>query len=539
LYKIKMITNIQETKIMSFSEKNNKIKWWLCASIFSALMLSAALAFAANYPIEIIQPREGLTTHSRYYKAYPGIEYRVPVGVFGGMYPFTYELTQSPAGMAIDPDSGIISWSNPTTSGSPHRVTARVTDAENNTDSCSWTITVTTEGFIFLDANAADGGNGTIQRPLNKLSDVWGSDGSNSAYNDYFLYFRQGTYGIDDGWFDGTGHQYKVHWRPGDRHPHVWMAYPGESVTIDHNLEPGSNGAFIANVNGDSDIFFHNIRFRDMLNHAVRSGGDRLVVFECQFYNGGPGQDGDNSSFWMLPGAGPNLHHYPFFKNNIFRTAQDWAFFKSYGMTMAVIEGNSFSEPSGATEGLALKAYDNYVAVRANSFDGGFSAGAISGNWNDANNLDLSFNKIINAANNFSTHNYGAITINYQGTTGKTFIYRNTIQGTVTLRNATSNSGPFYIYNNIIVNRNEGMDSPRGSLITQISVDDDSCLELGTGDNENLVGAPEDNIINSAGNLTQEFNQYVGIKGHQPPSASKSSSGGGSGGGCFMGILRN
>ena len=57
----------------------------LSVSFFSNL-------YAANYPLEITQPQEGLTTHSRYYKAYPGIEYKVPIGVFGGLYPFAYEF---------------------------------------------------------------------------------------------------------------------------------------------------------------------------------------------------------------------------------------------------------------------------------------------------------------------------------------------------------------------------------------------------------------------------------------------------------------
>ena len=61
--------------------------------LFCSAFVFVATANAANYPLEIIQPQEGLNTNSRYYKAYPGIEYKVPIGVFGGAFPFTYGLS--------------------------------------------------------------------------------------------------------------------------------------------------------------------------------------------------------------------------------------------------------------------------------------------------------------------------------------------------------------------------------------------------------------------------------------------------------------
>src|SRR5689334_21125847 len=101
-----------------------------CQGIFKGFLLVAMcgmhfarVSHAANYPLQIIQPQPNLTTHSRFYKAYPGILYRVPVSVLGGAYPFTYSLTTAPSGMTIDAATGIISWPNPTTSGSPHSVT--------------------------------------------------------------------------------------------------------------------------------------------------------------------------------------------------------------------------------------------------------------------------------------------------------------------------------------------------------------------------------------------------------------------------------
>ncbi len=53
----------------------------------------------------------------------------------------TWTLVAGPAGMTIDPGSGIVSWSNPIVAGSPFVVTIRATN-EDGTDTKSWGLTV-------------------------------------------------------------------------------------------------------------------------------------------------------------------------------------------------------------------------------------------------------------------------------------------------------------------------------------------------------------------------------------------------------------
>jgi hypothetical protein len=498
--------------------------------IIVLLIILSAFTYAANYELEITQPQEGLTTHSRYYKAYPGIPYIVPIGVFGGTYPFRYEVTIAPSGMTID-NKGIITWNNPTVEGSPHQVEVLVTDIEGSTDTAAWTITVTTEGFVFVDArNGAPGNPGTIDRPLRSMLDIYQGttqgyvDGRSPctraaccSYDDYFIYFREGTYGLE-GYFENSGQQYQMEWR-GQCKPHVWLAFPGEDVVIDHDLLPGTNGAFIDTRDGDAtDLFIHGIRFQDMLNHAFRGGGDRSVFFDCEFINGGPGIDGANSAFIMYAGTGPLLHDYPLIKDCVFDQARDFAFIKTYGTYKLVVDGNSFSGPSGANEGLALKAFDRYVSVRGNLFTGDFSAGSISGNWADGQHFDISFNRILDANGAFSRSGrlYGGITINYHNTyNGPVNIYRNTIDGTVTVRFAESGQGPFRLYNNVIINDNADTDNPDGSLITQYDVNDQTVIQIGSGTAANLVGSPADSIIGLDGSLSQAYSSYRGTHGHE------------------------
>ena len=144
-------------------------------SILSLLSLLSFQSIAANYGLEIIQPQPNLDTKSRFYKAYPGFEYNVRLAVTGGEFPYSFELTSAPAGVTID-NRGEITWANPSASSSPYNVTAKVTDAQTNTRSVSWTITVTTSGFRFIDAvngkPADQGGDGTKNNPWKSLKDM-------------------------------------------------------------------------------------------------------------------------------------------------------------------------------------------------------------------------------------------------------------------------------------------------------------------------------------------------------------------------------
>lgn len=481
---------------------------------FLIIMLFWGNLYAANYPLEITQPQSNLTTSSRYYKAYPGIEYTVPVGLIGGAFPFTYELTNAPSGMTIDPTYGIIRWPNPSTAGSPHSIAVRVTDSENTTVAVSWPITVTTSGFIFLDSvNGRSGASGTINDPLRNMVDVGGSsyeDIRDSRYDNYFVYFRNGTYD-PAGHLNNSGQQLQLEWR-GSYKPLVWLEYPGETAVIDHNRSV--SGAFFDITDSDNnDLFIHGIRFQDMRNHAIRILGNRQVFFECEFENLGPGADGANSSFLMFAtSGGPGGQRYPFIKDCTFNDLNVGAFIKLYSTWKIVIEGSRFSNGSGSPmEGIASKAYNQYVDIRANTIDN-IGEHAISGNWNYDAHLEIRFNNVKNASDNYGSNIHGALTANYHNSAGRVFIYRNTLEGTVTVKWATSDDGPFHFHQNVIVNRNAGVEN---SHITLYSVDDPSRVDIGTGANQNISGYPGDGIIDSEGNFTPGYESYLGSYGHQ------------------------
>ncbi|MBI4479515.1 MAG: putative Ig domain-containing protein, partial [Acidobacteria bacterium] len=58
-----------------------------------------------------------------------------------GTLPVTWSLVASPSGMTINSATGVVSWTSPTTSGSPHTVTIRATNSAGFDDE-TWLLTV-------------------------------------------------------------------------------------------------------------------------------------------------------------------------------------------------------------------------------------------------------------------------------------------------------------------------------------------------------------------------------------------------------------
>ncbi len=80
--------------------------------VFLLLSLLSASVFAANYPLEIIQPQPNLDINNRFYKAYPGLEYNVRLAVIGGDYPFLVEdnTLHQIGGHPLGPKEGTQMW---------------------------------------------------------------------------------------------------------------------------------------------------------------------------------------------------------------------------------------------------------------------------------------------------------------------------------------------------------------------------------------------------------------------------------------------
>jgi Putative Ig domain len=259
--------------------------------------------------LKMIAPRSSLTSANRYYKAYPGLLYRVPVSAYGGAWPYQYALSGQPSGMTVgqhygDTDYGIINWSNPVAGSYSYTVT--VTDQAGSTVSSTVSLTVTTSGFLFVDSvngspSLANGGTGTgtISNPFKSMNDwyagVTGGTGSStksdSTYANDFVYYRAGSYQT----MDCFG-EFAVNFANYTRcvlndKPKVHLGYPGETVymsTDGNALSSGGLGGQLINYSGSGQAgWFHNIIPSDITPnggyafiHIAPSSTD-FVFFEC------------------------------------------------------------------------------------------------------------------------------------------------------------------------------------------------------------------------------------------------------------------
>ena len=76
-----------------------KIGIWLFVMIFGFFeFILLHNPYSANYPLAIINIRPAGTgdpaigENNRIFRAYPGIEYNIRVGVIGGEYPYVFKL---------------------------------------------------------------------------------------------------------------------------------------------------------------------------------------------------------------------------------------------------------------------------------------------------------------------------------------------------------------------------------------------------------------------------------------------------------------
>lgn len=463
-----------------------------------ALLLLCVLcgqSLAADYPLEIIQPQPSLNTFNRFYKAYPGIEYNVRLGVIGGSYPLSYELTTAPSGMAINSSTGEITWSNPVGAGSPHTVLVTVEDQESTTTTVTWPITVTTSGFKFVDSTVGSSGDGTIGSPYKTLADAH----SNAATND-FLYFRGGTYNSTLTLPNGNW------WQLGS-HPGVWLGYPGETA----NLNFASKGIFFTGSSNKLyiDNFNVDVNANSLEKAIIWPGGVIGIVMRHLTFSGLTDSAGNNSSYLMATSSS-NPGNYTVVQDNVV-TGGSGYFFLGYNNTKVLVEDNIVSGMTGASHGISPKDGNNDWFIRGNDIEVAEGAVFIQGYDSRGvgnSNIFIEYNKLIGASPSALS-----INANADGDLGPLYIRRNTFRGRVYIRGSSEN---YSFSKNVIINSDSGSTDRimiGGGNVSNIIYDD------------NLTGSEPDNIVDSQSYLTTSYGSYIGSHGFEiairlkPPSA--------------------
>lgn len=494
-------------------------------------------AFPAYIPLEITNIKPAgtgtpvISSTNRIFRAYPGIEYNIRAAVIGGLYPYTYSLSGQPSGMTINSATGEISWTNPTTTSGT--ITLTVTDAEAQTDTAAWVVTVGTSGFVFVDSTAGTNGTGTLASPFNS----WANMLTGSSTDD-FVYFRAGTYNI------GTGG-----WMSDIAEPRIFVAYPGETVTIDmndHELADNRtiyyDGLIFDNMDYDADDY-----------SGVVVCGNYSTVRRNEFKNFSVTNPTGNHNFGMLKmmcTAEAYYYNMVIQDNEFHDFSGGNAIGSIYHQSNFLIENNYVYNALGigasaSHNGISPKVSTKDFSIRGNKFV--MSNGNFIGDDNSAieANAEIAFNLFVNG-NATRRH----VLMNWNITQETTWFYRNTLIGDLILRGCTS-SWDMTIVNNVISNPNTNYsDWTLNSFIGNSN--GTGCYQTVT---DNLTNTMASTLIDSSNDykLQPAQSAYVGTRGwqladgttpmegtYEPPpaggSAGRMGSGGaslGSGGGLF------
>ena len=468
----------------------------------AAIVLScgASPASAATYPLELTNIRANMSANNRAARAYPGLEYNIRAAVIGGAYPYTFSLLNAPPGMTIDRWRGEISWRDPRASASP---TIVVVDAKGTKVSATWTITVTSEGFRFVDAvtgrGAAGGGcdsgcgDGTATNPWRTMGDVYRSAGPGE-----FVYFRNGTYSVTDLPKARPGSPWERVEFAERRNPVVWLAQPGQSPVIDFGYRPGVESAPLIRLSGTNVYVdgFETIHSRLIAFQFVSASGTGPTFRRLKMHAHGPGIDGSNASFIMTM-TNPTPSDY-----GVIQDCEFWdvtgasVTIKIYAQRKLLIEDTVHHDAPVAIE---LKDDVRQFTVRGNSFDV-ISSTAIGGNMHESTTHgEILFNNVRAGV---------ALDLNQDGMAGPVEVYRNTFVGLVQVRNTDADDGPFILSRNVIVSEDRGY---RGSRVRLADVSAPERVVL----TDNLAGPPSGALIDKSGQLQGKYLQYLGTRGHQ------------------------
>jgi hypothetical protein len=467
----------------------------LVASIATAVPL-AAHAQSSPFPLEILNIKPAGTGNppipatNRIFRAYPGIEYNIRPAVIGGTYPYQFALRDAPNGMTVNPDTGEISWPNPQSNAGP--ITLTVTDSQGKSIQTSWSITTTTSGFWFVDSKYTGVSTGSITQPFKSVVEML--DNTQGHETD-IVYFRGGNYALSEyplgiGKPTEYGPSMYVHitFDGKDlRKPETWIAYPGEGVNIDQQ------GVLIRT----NRPWFDGLNFYNAVNFGLWThGGNHYISVRRSTFNQIRSNTSSNINQGFIFSSSSSSRGYGWvIQDNSFSDfvgAQ--AIGSLYDTDKALIEDNHTFDgghvgPHHFATPVGLKNRNPNTTIRGNRFelpgDGAEFALYIGGGGHEY--MDLSYNLIYRQP---GTNKY-ALTFFYPT---HVHAYRNTFVGDILFRPSLS-QGPYYFSKNVII----------GRLVDDTYVTKD----------DNLMGSLSDNIVDSAGNLTSAYQEYLGTHGYQ------------------------
>lgn len=227
----------------------------------------------------LVHPRPDAETPAwaKHRRHHPGVDYRIPIGVGFGSWPFYFEAVSLPSGCTVGSflsedsgnrwvvgsDYGVVTCSAPTEGLYDMHVRVHFQDDHEPLD-VEWTLEVTPNGTIVVDPLRGDDatGDGSLASPFRTANAWWRNDLADTTYRGYQVLYRGGTHNVAvDNTQTGVS---EGNWRLGsDDKPLVHYGYPGEEVVFDMSettISATGQGALGEHPSG-SDMFFGNIVF--------------------------------------------------------------------------------------------------------------------------------------------------------------------------------------------------------------------------------------------------------------------------------------
>jgi len=462
-----------------------------------------------TYPLGVGTVPSGRPANDRARFAYPGIEYNICGAAVGGSFPYTWTLSNEPAGMTIDADTGEISWPNPTSNAS--NITITVEDGASDTDSATWSIVVSTSGWKFVDATGgSDAAAGTLAAPWETIEKVHTSGGTDR------IYFREGTYNLDGLTPSGSVGDTHVEWNDGDGRELIWLGYPGEARPL---IDLQSSGTETPYIKSDCQVLhFDHLEIANAFRYGVQDvrGDHGLVIRRCDLYGLVGGSGGLNAALIMVSAAGDSTPHACVVVQGceFSDTPADWTqgvCTKWYYTLYLLVERTTVTN---CGEGHAVKESNAQYTLRQNTFSG-IDGQAIGGDWGDNETSHGHYGEI--CYNNIKDAGSDAIRINQNGdqAAGPTYIYRNTVQGIPRIFHGATGDGPIVIQSNVIVN-DHAAEPPFPQGFATDNAPDITVFDFGTGVTANLLATTAAGAVDADGVLVGAYRtSYLGTHGHE------------------------
>jgi hypothetical protein len=419
------------------------------------------------------------------YRQYTGIPYAFRAFATGGTWPYTWTISGQPSGMTIVTGpctaadgtctDGLIEWASPT-AGTHSNIQVCVSD-DDEQDCETFSLTVGTSGFVFLDADDGNDttGSGTLASPWQTISKARASGGANS-----FVYLRGATAKYNFAGITGTTSLDCGTGVAGTRvvftetsQPVIFVGYPGETPFIDHT-GGGVSPAPCWSLVGDN-IYLSNLSFENCASQCIRTGVTNSFgahYHNLDFGNRGPGCNECNSSAFMFSRLDPGGYAYGTVIQNVRDTDVEYgsanSFLKAYTLVKPVFQQIIISDVHTRTaEAEALIALKDGAAqftvrdsqcidttdnwpIQVMCLGGGMHSDTTGGQDTYG---EIYFNQFLlpdGASALFNLDSEASPTI---------YSYRNTYLGTVTLWNVDSDDGPFSFVRDVIVN-SDSADTP-------------------------------------------------------------------------------